>query len=155
MGFLRARSLLLPGFGMTLLCARAVYAGLGGDAASIIEDSNELQGSLQAYSSPQFEIREITSESGIRVREFLNHDGLVFAIAWSGPAEPDLHQLLGVYFAQYHRARMAQSPPGVHRDLRLALPDLVIESGGHMRAFRGRAYLPTRLPSGVLTADLK
>jgi hypothetical protein len=155
MGFRRAKSLLMLGFGLSLLCVRAVHAGLGGDSASIIADSVGLKGSLHAYSSPQYEVQEITTENGIRVREFLNENGLVFAITWSGPAEPDLQQLLGAYFSQYHRARMAQSPPGVHRDLRLALPDLVVESGGHMRAYRGRAYLPTRLPGGVSTADLK
>ena len=50
---------------------------------------------------------------------------------------------------------MAQTPPELRRALRLALPDLVIESGGHMRAYRGRAYLPARVPDGVSTADLK
>lgn len=142
-------------FGVSLLCVRSVHAGLGGDSASIIADSNEMQGNLQAHSSPQFEIQEITTLNGIRVREFVNRDGLVFAVAWSGPAEPNLQQLLGVHFAQYHQARMAQTPPGLRRTLRLALPDLVIESGGHMRAYRGRAYLPARVPDGVSTAALK
>ena len=155
MGLRRARSLLLLGLGVNVLCVSTVCAGLGGDAASVLADSNQMQGVLRSYSSPQFDIQEITTENGIRVREFVNRDGLVFAIAWSGPAEPNLQQLLGVHFAQYHQARMAQTPPGLHRALRIALPDLVIESGGHMRAYRGRAYLPTHLPAGVLAADLK
>jgi hypothetical protein len=155
MGLRRAGSLLLLGFGLNVLCVRTVCAGLGGDAASVLADTNEMQGVLQAYSSPHFDTQEITTENGIRVREFVSRDGLVFAIAWSGPAEPNLQQLLGVHFAQYHQARMAQTPPGLHRALRLALPDLVIESGGHMRAYRGRAYLPMRVPAGASTADLK
>jgi hypothetical protein len=155
MGFRRASFALLLSFGMTLLCVRAAYAGLGEGRASVIADSDELQGSVHAYSSPQFEVREITTQNGMRVREFLNQDGLVFAVAWSGPAEPNLQQLLGAHFARYHQARMAQTPPELRRALRLALPDLVIESGGHMRAYRGRAYLPARVPDGVSTADLK
>jgi hypothetical protein len=155
MGLRRAGSLLLLGLGLNMLSVRTVSAGLGGDAASILADSNQMQGVLHSYSSPQFEIQEITTENGIRVREFVNRDGLVFAIAWSGPAEPNLQQMLGVHFSQYHQARMAQTPPGLHRALRLALPDLVIESGGHMRAYRGRAYLPMLLPAGASTADLK
>ncbi len=155
MGFRCVSSLLLLGFSMTLLCPRAAHAGLGGYSASIIADAEALKGSVQVYSSPQFEIREITADNGIRVREFVNRDGLVFAIAWSGPAEPDLQQLLGVHFVQYHQARMAQTPPQLRRPLRLALPALVVESGGHMRAYHGRAYLPARVPDGVSTADLK
>ncbi len=154
MGFRRASPALLLSFGMTLLC-RTANAGLGGDSASVIADSNEMQGSVHVYSSPQFEVHEITPHNGMRVREFLSRDGLVFAVAWSGPAEPNLQQLLGVHFAQYHQAWMAQMPPARRAALRLALPDLVIESSGHMRAYRGRAYLPSRVPDGVSTADLK
>jgi len=154
MGFRRAGLLLLV-FGLNMLWVRTVCAALGGNSASIIADSLEMQGSVHAYSSPQFEIQEITTESGVRVREFVGRDGLVFAVAWSGPAEPNLPQLLGVHFALYHQARLAQAPPGLHRALRLALPDLVIESGGHMRAYRGRAYLPMHLPAGASTADLQ
>jgi hypothetical protein len=154
MGFRRAKPARLLGFGMSLLCMGTASAGLGGDSASIIADSKTMQGSLHGYSSPQFEIQEITTQNGIRVREFANGDGLVFAIAWSGPAEPNLQQLLGVHFEQYLHARMAQTPPGLHRNLRLALPDLVIEAGGHMRAYRGRAYLPAFLPPGASTAEL-
>jgi hypothetical protein len=84
----------------------------------------------------------------------VNRDGLVFAVAWSGPVEPNLPQLLSVYFTQYQQARIGQTPPGLHRALRLALPDLVIESGGHMRAYRGRAWLRARLPAGTSTTDL-
>lgn len=154
MGFRRAKPARLLGFGMSLLCMGTASAGLGGDRASIA-DANALQGSLHGYSSPQFEMQEITTPNGVRVREFSNRDGLVFAVAWSGPVEPNLQQLLGVHFAQYLQARLSQTPPGLHRELRLALPDLVVESGGHMRAYRGRAYLPTFVPAGVSPADLK
>ncbi len=57
---------------MNVLCARTVCAGLGGDAASVLADSNQMQGVLHSYSSPQFDIQEITTENGIRVREFVN-----------------------------------------------------------------------------------
>ncbi len=72
MGLRRARSLLLLGVGVNVLCVRTVCAGLGGNSASIIADSIEMQGSVHAYSSPQFEIQEITTENGICVREFVN-----------------------------------------------------------------------------------
>jgi hypothetical protein len=31
----------------------------------------------------------------------------------------------------------------------------VVQSGGHMRAFAGRAYLPQAIPSGVDIGDLR
>jgi hypothetical protein len=155
MGFRRTGFFLLLAFATVLLCVRPVFAGLGGDGASVAADSAELRGSLHVSPAAAFEIQEISAQNGIRVREFLNQSGLVFAVAWSGPVEPNLQQLLGVHFAAYHAARAAQKPPGLHRDLRLALPDLVVESGGHMRAYRGRAYLPTHLPTGVSAADLQ
>lgn len=155
MRFSRARHILLVGLVTTLLCAGPVYAGLGGDGASIVADSDELKGSLRRYSSPLFETQEITTDNGIRVREFLNRDGLVFAVAWSGPAEPNLRQLLGVHFVQYHQARLSQTPAQLRRAMRLALPEFVIESGGHMRAYRGRAYLPALVPDGVSIAILE
>ncbi len=149
------RFLLLLAFSAGVLRVETAQAELGAGRASIVADSTQMQGSVQVYSSPQFEMQEITNPNGVRVREFVNRDGLVFAVAWSGPVEPDLQQLLGVRFAQYLQARMAQTPPGLRRELRLALPDFVIESGGHMRAYRGRAYLPALMPAGASIAALK
>ena len=34
-------------------------------------------------------------------------------------------------------------------------PELVVESAGHMRAYRGRAYLPLLVPPGASAADLR
>src|SRR5258708_25331136 len=136
MGLRSGGSGVLVGLGRNVLWARAVWAGLGGDAASVLAASNQMQGVVHSYSSPQFDIQEITTENGIRVREFVDRDGLVFAIAWSGPAEPNLQQLLGVHFAPYHQARMAQTPPGLHRALRLAPPDLSVDCSGPLRAHR-------------------
>jgi Protein of unknown function (DUF2844) len=33
--------------------------------------------------------------------------------------------------------------------------NLVVQVGGHMRAYSGRAYLPQALPSGVTAGDLE
>lgn len=91
----------------------------------------------------------------MRVREFLNQDGAVFAVSWSGPVLPDLQQLLGPHFAEYSSALAALAHPGLQRSVRVASSGLVVESGGHMRAYAGRAYLPARIPSGVSVAELR
>jgi hypothetical protein len=83
------------------------------------------------------------------VREYVA-GGVVFGVAWQGPSIPSLRLLLGVHYQPYIQAvqeqraqRRGRGPLSVH------LPDLVVESGGHMRAFAGRAYLPAMIPQGV------
>ncbi len=76
----------------------------------------------------------------------------VFAVAWRGPRVPDLQQALGTYFDRYSAAVKVRS--GGHNHFELRQTDLVVQAGGHMRAFVGRAYLPSAIPAGVSLADL-
>ncbi len=114
-----------------------------------------MHGALNSTSLPQYEIDEITTDTGMRVREYLGRDGVVFAVSWSGPALPDLQRLLGAHYVEYTTALAALTRPGLHRSLRIETSELVVESGGHLRAYAGRAYLPTRVPAGISTADLR
>jgi hypothetical protein len=147
--------LLLFALGMNPLGVEPVRAALGGDAASVVSDANEMRGVVHAELLQQYDIHEITADSGIRVREFLSRDGVVFAVTWSGPMVPDLQRLLGTNFAEYTRALAALKQPGLHRSLRVASSSLVVESGGHLRAYSGRAYLPALIPSGTSAADFR
>jgi hypothetical protein len=147
----RAVLLLLVG---SSLCGGFARAGLGGDAASAFADGSELHGIVNSVSLPQYDIQEITTETGIRVREYVNRDGVVFAVSWTGPVLPDLQRLLGTHYVEYSTALAALKHPGLHRSLRVALPDLIVESGGHLRAYAGRARLLALVPAGVSAADL-
>jgi Protein of unknown function (DUF2844) len=143
---------------LLLLAGGAVQparASLGGDAASVAADAAELHGVARATPLPQYDIEEITSDTGIRVREFLNRDGIVFAVAWNGPVVPDLRTLLGSSFESYIKGLGTLKHPGTQRSIRLASKELVVESGGHMRAYGGRAYLPPLIPAGASPADLR
>jgi hypothetical protein len=130
-------------------------AALGGDAAGVLVDASALHGAVNAVALREYEIREIADESSMRVREYLNRDGIVFAVAWSGPAIPDLRRLLGPYFEEYTTALAALNSPGLHRSVRIASSGLVVESEVHLRAHTGRAYLPALVPGGVSMADLR
>ncbi len=129
-------------------------AGLGGDAASALADGSDLHGVVNSTSLAQYDIQEITTDTGIRVREYVNRDGVVFAVSWIGAVLPDLQRLLGTHYVEYTAALAALNHPGLHRSLRVALPDLIVESGGHLRAYAGRARLPALVPAGVSAADL-
>jgi hypothetical protein len=130
-------------------------AGLGGDAAGVLSDASAMHAGVNAVALRQYDIREIADESRLRVREYLNRDGIVFALDWSGPVMPDLQRLLGPYFEQYSTALAALKSPGLHRSVRIASSGLVVESEVHLRAHTGRAYLPALVPGGVSKADLR
>lgn len=131
---------------------RIAGATLGEPEASIKADVSQLQGSITVTDRTAYRVHEIQLSSGTLVREFVAPDGQVFAIAWKGPTIPNLRQTLGKYFDNYVTA--AQSRHGGHTHLQIQQSDLVVQAGGHMRAFSGRAYLPQALPSGVSVGDL-
>jgi Protein of unknown function (DUF2844) len=142
-------------FGMTPWCVAPVRAALGGDAASVASDADALHGVIHSTLLQQYDIHEIASDNGMRLREFQDRSGVVFAVVWSGPAMPDLQKLLGASYQTYTTAVAAANHSGLKRSLRIATSELVVESDGHMRAYSGRAYLPALIPAGTSAADLR
>lgn len=128
-------------------------AELGANVSSIQADQAKLKGSVRVTSAANYQIHEIQTGQGSRVREYVSSSGTVFAVAWQGQSTPDLHQLLGQYFDQYLQA--AQSTKTGRGPKRIALPNLVVERGGHMRYLVGRAYLPQMIPQGVTSDEIK
>jgi hypothetical protein len=147
-------ALLFAVLGITPLWVGSARAALGGDAASVPADAAGLHGAVHTEIRQQYDIQEISAEAGMRVREYLGGDGVVFAVSWSGPVMPDLQQLLGAHFAEYTAALKALPRPGLHRSVRVASSTLIVESGGHLRAYSGRAYLPALIPAGVSAAEI-
>jgi hypothetical protein len=61
-----------------------------------------------------------------------------------------MRQSLANYFEQYVKAAPARvNSHAGRRPLLIEQPGLVVQSGGHMRSFAGRAYIPEMLPQGV------
>jgi hypothetical protein len=89
------------------------------------------------------------------VREYASASGKVFAVAWRGPFLPDMKQLLGSYFEEFQKAAQAQNRRGGHGPLIIQQPGLVVELGGHMRSFAGRAYLPDEMPRDVQNGEIR
>lgn len=99
-----------------------------------------------------YRVHEIQMSSGTTVREFVAPNGTVFAVAWQGPTRPNLRQILGQYFDSF--ASAPRSKLTDRRHVMIQQGDLVLQSGGHMRALSGRAYLRSAVPSGVNLGDL-
>ena len=110
-----------------------------------------------ASASASYTVRETTLGNGTVVREYLAADGSVFGVAWRGPQMPDLNEMLGSYFPQYvagvKAARAARG--GARGPVAVDQSSLVVQSGGHMGSFTGRAWLPPALPAGVSGSDIK
>jgi hypothetical protein len=91
--------------------------------------------------------------SGTVVHEYANASGQVFAVSWAGPFKPDLKLLLGRHFDSLAAGAAAQR--GERSRLDVQTGTLVVQSGGHMGAFEGRAWLPARLPAGFDPQEMK
>jgi hypothetical protein len=130
-----------------------VHAALGGPEASVFADQSQINATLRTVSSAKYTMHELQVPSGTTVREYVAPTGTVFGIAWAGPSMPDLRQLLGTHFDDYVAALAARRT--VRGPVLIQLPGLVVQSGGRMRAFSGKAYVPEGLPQGMSADDVK
>jgi hypothetical protein len=137
-----------------LLWPRPAGAVLGEPAASVRADQATMAGSsMTSTTRANYSVEQIGTPWGTVVNEYLSPDGLVFAISWRGPRPPDLSQMLGSYFSDY-QAALNQSHQ-MRRQLRVKSATVVVETGGHMRDLWGRAYVPSLIPSGVTTEEIR
>jgi hypothetical protein len=146
---------------IALASAFPAWAALGGDVTTVQADQVHLQGSIRtAAATAAYTVHEIQSPAGTVVREYVSaageSAGKVFGIAWQGQWPPDMRQLLGSYFDQYVQAAKAQRAARVgRRPVMIELPGLVVEVGGHPRAFTGRAFVPGMVPTSVRAEDIR
>ena len=135
---------------LSLLLAPSSWAKLGGDLASVQADQQAW--AATAIQTPLASATLITQSlpNGLTVRQYLDATGLVFAVGWEGPVLPDFVRLLGPHYAAYTKAL-----PKQRRGVNLHDGTVVIESGGMMRSYAGRAYLSVKLPLGWSVNDIR
>jgi hypothetical protein len=147
-----------------------VLATLGAPASSVASDAlrmNARMGASPAHPMPglpaegaaasgYFSIEQLTTPAGTVVSQYVDRNGIVFALTWRGPRTPNLASLLGNYFKQYSDAAQAALPGamGLHV-ANVRARDVVVQSAGHMGFIWGRAYLPAATPSGVSIGEIK
>lgn len=136
------------------LCTLPCYAALGGDVSSVQADQTRINASLRITQADAYSVHELRSPTGVVVREFAAPSGKVFAVAWHGPWPPDLQHLLGDYFAPFQQALQSPTRRAAHGPLFVQQGNLIVELGGHMRDFVGRAYLSDQLPTGVRAEEI-
>jgi hypothetical protein len=138
---------------VALVLSSTAAAGLGGSLESVQVDQVHMKATVAISPREKYTVHEMRTPSGTIVREFASQSGMVFAVAWEGPSLPDLRQVLGPFFDRYTEA--AKAKLGGHGSVTIQQRGLIVHSGGHMRAFFGRAYLPQVLPEGVTTAEIR
>jgi len=138
---------------LMLALSLPALAALGGDVTSVHQDQAQMKGTLKSTKAATYTVHEIKDSVGTVVKEYVSPAGKVFAITWHGPFIPNMQQLLGSYYQQFADAASAQHQAHVgRRALSIQQPGLVVQNGGHVRSYFGKAYDPTMLPQGV-TAD--
>lgn len=142
---------LLP---LLLALSFPAVAGLGGDATPVVADQKTGKSIIRrAVPARSYTIQDIQSADGTTIREYVNAEGKVFGVSWTGPVVPNLEQLFGAHYESYREALKGRGPG--RKPVRVDRSDLVVQAAGHMRAYRGRAYVPQMLPSGVSTDEIK
>jgi|ERR1039458_8939975 hypothetical protein len=129
-------------------------AVLGDTAASVLTDQARMKGTLHSVDARTYVVHEIVVPTGTIVREMVSPAGAVFGVAWEGQFPPDLRQLMGPYYDQAKQAA-AQQPRRGRVPLAVDTPGLVVHQTGHMRSYRGQAYIPQLVPQGIQSSDIR
>lgn len=122
--------------------ACSASADLGGAPEKFVHASATTVTQQSGYS-----VRTTTLSTGTEVHEYVSDQGIVFAVSWQGPFKPNLRKLLGRHFGKIanHEGRKAKSS---RSNMELKDSEVVIRTGGHMRAYEGQAWLPAQFPAG-------
>jgi len=131
------------------------YALLGESRDTISADFNALKAVRRSTVSQEgYSVEEALSDA-TTVREYVSTSGVVFAIAWNGYVHADLEQLLGSYWSTYSVARQNTARKHGRKRQQVTTDAVVVETWGHMRDLRGRAYVPSMIPTGVNIDEIK
>lgn len=146
----------IPGLALVAaLAAPPARAALGEPEASVSRDREALAAVARGSTNRgPYSVHEL-ERGGTTIREFVSPQGIVFAITWSGLANPELGALLGSYAAEVEQA--ASRTPAVkgRRSQRVVAPHVVVDRWGHMRDRHGRAWVPDLVPQGVTLDEIR
>lgn len=134
--------------------APAAQAALGHAPESVQTDRIHMSARMATTTASAYTAQTLTLANDGTVKEF-STGGVVFAVAWRGPARPDLKQLLGEHFDTLQAETAVVGAHRLRAPILVNRTDLVVHSAGHPGAFRGFAYLPAQIPAGVSAADLQ
>jgi hypothetical protein len=131
------------------------YAGLGDDVKKVNEDKMNLQSkSLKITSKENFSVYEIEAPE-YKIREYINSEKKVFAVAWSGLSHPELKQVLSSYYDEYVTVAQKQKRTYGKRFRVVKSKNVTLILSGHMRNLKGKVFLHSNLPRGLAAHEIK
>jgi len=132
-----------------VLGALPACAALGQYESSVSFDQEFMKSEDRVQAFQAYRVHELTSANGTIVREYVSPKGVVFGIAWQAPFMPNMEHFLGAYVTNLQTAAKSQTQVRHLRGLIVRTNDFVFVSGGHMRFWKGSAYVPSLVPSNV------
>ncbi len=140
---------------LTSFCVDYSHASLGETEQSVVDHSNRLGLKRELSTTVLYRVHEVVAADGSKIREFVNLNGIVFAIRWNTHAKPDLKLLLGTSFPGYLLAAQDRARTGgVQRHFIHQQADLVVQSNGHLQNYSGIAYKKSLFPVGLSFSQL-
>ena len=142
----------ITGWGLLLTLTMGTapaWAVLGQYESSVSMDQRYLVSTDNVQAFQGYKVHQLTTAKGTVVREYISAQGLVFGIAWQAPFMPDMQQLLGSYAVKLQTATRAQTQVRHMRGLIVRTSDFVFANSGHLRFWRGSAYVPSLVPNNV------
>lgn len=146
-----APTALRAGMLVVLLSAAPAWAVLGGGVADVQGEQLRMRATRAVTTTFQpGSVHELRLADGSSIRQYINAQGIVYAVAWSTRVKPDFTQLLGRYAADFDAGAAAVlRTPGIKRNAVIDQGDLVVQSGGRQGAFVGKAWLKSQMPTGT------
>ncbi len=132
-----------------MLASIPAWATLGQYEGSVSADQQSIKSEDLVQAFQAYKVHQLTTKNGTTIREFVSPAGKVFGVAWQAPFMPNLQQLLGTYATNLQTASKEQTQIHHMRGLIVKTGDFVFVSNGHMRFFKGYAYVPSLVPSNV------
>lgn len=128
-----------------MMCAASLNATLGEPYLATRTSKTE--------NFTHFSVHERTDADDLKIREYTDANGMVFAVTWSGRRHPDLTQILGSHYSVFHMH--ANKKGRTRAPMVVEAGNFKLLVGGHQRDFRGQALLVDKVPTGVSLEVLK
>lgn len=101
-----------------------------------------------------YSVKTVTDEVRT-MKEFINSDGVVFAVSWDGYGRPDFAENFGTYYADYQLQLKTRNRAMGRNVVSTGDSQFVITNISRGPVMIGLAYVPSLLPAGVAAEDLK
>ncbi len=133
-----------------LLAASPAWAVLGGGVADVQGEQLRMHATRAVATNFQGgSVHELRLADGSSIRQYINAQGVVYAVAWSTRVKPNFAQLFGRYAADFNAgAADALRTPGIKRKSSSTMATLLCTRPAGRGAFVGKAWLKSQVPAG-------